>query len=384
MHMDTCTRMMRSAAAFGFGLALVLALLVLLTSNVVADGTVLQPGDIAIIGFNADNPDAYVFVLLRDVAASTAITFTDNGWTAAGAFRATEGTAIWTASTALSAGTVVSGPIGTMLFSTAGDQILAYQGLDSNPSFVYALNSEAASWQADSTSSNTSALPTGLVDGETAAALVEIDNAKYDASNGTSGTKAELLALVSNPSNWTGNDVERLDLTFAPFDVSTPSANLLLSKSVTPETDVIPGSTVTYTIRLENSGNQVASGVLLTDSLPSEADLASLVTAPSGTSAVDDVITWSGDVGVAEVLTWTFTAAVTGTQGATVIEGGMGIDFRDGVIELRTGEMVVVPRGVEHRPFAEDECLILLVEPAGTINTGDAGGELTAKDGSWI
>ena len=53
-------------------------------------------------------------------------------------------------------------------------------------------------------------------------------------------------------------------------------------------------------------------------------------------------------------------------------------------LTLRKGEMSVVPRGVEHKPFAEEECLILLVEPAGTANTGDAGGKRTAKDGVWI
>lgn len=46
--------------------------------------------------------------------------------------------------------------------------------------------------------------------------------------------------------------------------------------------------------------------------------------------------------------------------------------------------MFVVTKGVEHRPFAEKECRIMLVEPAGTINTGDAGGERTAEDNVWI
>ena len=67
-----------------------------------------------------------------------------------------------------------------------------------------------------------------------------------------------------------------------------------------------------------------------------------------------------------------------------VLDGQMAIDFRDGRVDLKTGEMLVVPKGVEHKPFAEDECKILLVEPAGTINTGDAGGELTAEDDVWI
>ena len=67
-----------------------------------------------------------------------------------------------------------------------------------------------------------------------------------------------------------------------------------------------------------------------------------------------------------------------------VLEGEMRIEFRDGEVDLRTGEMFVVPKGVEHKPCAERECRILLVEPVGTVNTGDAGGELTAKDIAWI
>lgn len=67
-----------------------------------------------------------------------------------------------------------------------------------------------------------------------------------------------------------------------------------------------------------------------------------------------------------------------------VLDGEMVIDFRDGRVDLKTGEMLVVPKGVEHKPLAEEECKILLVEPAGTINTGDLGGELTAEDDVWI
>ena len=67
-----------------------------------------------------------------------------------------------------------------------------------------------------------------------------------------------------------------------------------------------------------------------------------------------------------------------------VIDGAMRIDFRDGSVELTTGELFVVPKGVEHKPFAETECRIMLVEPAGTVNTGDAGGSLTAADDVWI
>ena len=67
-----------------------------------------------------------------------------------------------------------------------------------------------------------------------------------------------------------------------------------------------------------------------------------------------------------------------------VIQGSMQIDFRDGCVELGAGEMVVVPKGVEHKPWAEKECHVLLVEPAGTVNTGDAGGERTTKNEVWV
>ena len=66
-----------------------------------------------------------------------------------------------------------------------------------------------------------------------------------------------------------------------------------------------------------------------------------------------------------------------------VLKGELRIDFRDGSVTLKEGEMVVVPKGVEHKPFAAKECKILLVEPAGTVNTGDAGGSQTAQD-EWI
>jgi len=67
-----------------------------------------------------------------------------------------------------------------------------------------------------------------------------------------------------------------------------------------------------------------------------------------------------------------------------VIEGEMRIEMRDGSVALEAGELFVVPRGVEHRPVAEHECRVLLIEPRGVVNTGDAGGELTAEVDLWI
>lgn len=67
-----------------------------------------------------------------------------------------------------------------------------------------------------------------------------------------------------------------------------------------------------------------------------------------------------------------------------VLSGRLEIQFRDGGVWLNEGEMFVVPRGLEHRPVAEQECQILLVEPAGTVNTGDVVSEKTAANDVWI
>ena len=67
-----------------------------------------------------------------------------------------------------------------------------------------------------------------------------------------------------------------------------------------------------------------------------------------------------------------------------VLDGELRIDFRDGAVQLRAGEMYVVPRGVEHKPFAARETQVLLIEPRGVLNTGDQGGERTAPNDVWI
>jgi len=63
-----------------------------------------------------------------------------------------------------------------------------------------------------------------------------------------------------------------------------------------------------------------------------------------------------------------------------VLAGHLTIQLRDRDIELGPGELFVVPRGVQHCPKADDEAHVLLIEPIGTPNTGDAGGELTATE----
>jgi mannose-6-phosphate isomerase-like protein (cupin superfamily) len=67
-----------------------------------------------------------------------------------------------------------------------------------------------------------------------------------------------------------------------------------------------------------------------------------------------------------------------------VVDGAMAIEFRDGRVDLKTGEMFVVPRGVEHKPLAPEECRVMLIEPRGVVNTGDAGGAMTAQNDVWV
>tara|TARA_B100002051_G_scaffold255850_1_gene271855 strand:- start:99 stop:461 length:363 start_codon:yes stop_codon:yes gene_type:complete len=68
-----------------------------------------------------------------------------------------------------------------------------------------------------------------------------------------------------------------------------------------------------------------------------------------------------------------------------VIDGSMVIEFRDGKVQLDKGEMYVVPKGVEHRPYADKECKVILIEPKGIVNTGDAdSGTMTAENDVWI
>ena len=67
-----------------------------------------------------------------------------------------------------------------------------------------------------------------------------------------------------------------------------------------------------------------------------------------------------------------------------VVDGSLSIQLRDGDLHLTQGELCVIPAGVEHKPSAASECQILMVEPFGTLNTGDAGGDRTIEEIEWI
>ncbi len=67
-----------------------------------------------------------------------------------------------------------------------------------------------------------------------------------------------------------------------------------------------------------------------------------------------------------------------------VHKGSFVMEYRDRKVALKAGDIHVVPKGVEHRPVAAEECEIVMIEPAGTLNTGDAGGERTVAEPEWV
>ncbi|MBL4577615.1 MAG: hypothetical protein JKX74_04030, partial [Flavobacteriales bacterium] len=205
-------------------------------------------GDIAITGFNADNlpDDQFSIVVLTTLAAGEEIFFTDNGWLAAGGFRTGEGVLTWTVpGGGLTCGTevtftnnapwtVTAGTVsltGSFLLNVTGESIIAYTGTLNCPTNLFAINDVAGGgWDADATDAQTSALPSGLVDGNTAIALVHIDNSKYDCSTST-GSAAVLRAAIANNANWAGDNSAQVSLpptcTFSctcPEPVTAPDA----------------------------------------------------------------------------------------------------------------------------------------------------------------
>ena len=67
-----------------------------------------------------------------------------------------------------------------------------------------------------------------------------------------------------------------------------------------------------------------------------------------------------------------------------VIEGKMGIEFEDQTVELSEGEMIVIPKGKKHKPYADKEAKIMIIEPKGITNTGDITNDFTAENDQWV
>jgi hypothetical protein len=233
----------------------IVCVLIVLTTATSAQAA-LNAGDIAFVMYNADaSPsDTVAFVALVDIPAGEQINFTDNGWTSSNSWRTGEGVQTYTAPAGgLSKGTVVTLQLTapSLTLGTGGDQIIAYQGAST---MIAALNNDGNGvWQANATSGATSALPQGLVNGTTAVALVEIDNARY---NGVlTGSRDELLAAINNNANWERNDTTAYTWTRGSLSVADDA--------------VVPGSmaAVSHVATLTGSvasGNVTVSGVVPT------------------------------------------------------------------------------------------------------------------------
>jgi len=183
--------------------------------------TTLTPGDIAVIGFNGDDPDVIKFVNLVNVAAGTQVKFTDNGWNGT-ALTTAEGTDTWTAATDFAAGTVHTLTPTTISLGTTGDQILVYQGASTAPSFIFGLSSRA--WVTGSVNTTTSRRPSALTVGSTALAFsTERDNGAYTIVT-NNAPKATLLSSIANQNNWNRTDTRIATFPAWTFAFGTMSA----------------------------------------------------------------------------------------------------------------------------------------------------------------
>ncbi|CAI8200587.1 MAG: Uncharacterised protein [Formosa sp. Hel1_33_131] len=242
-------------------------LISLITTIVSYGQTSLLAGDLVVTSLIADGNDRFEFIPLVDLSVGTVIYFTETGWNATtNSWRKddlTEGVVQYTAPTAITRGTVISieedaisngqinlpsdGSVSISNFgnsfwlSTSGDQIIAFQGTpppgwDGSgtnpfpaPNFIFAITSHSTAWH-DATSTNITAIPSGLTNGLTAVAAGsaegssnEYDNIYYDADTNplTGKTKTEILALVGNVANWIGNDTEPTAWKISNFSLSS-------------------------------------------------------------------------------------------------------------------------------------------------------------------
>jgi len=219
--------------------------------------TTLTVGDLALIGYSADTAGkSFSFVLLTAVEAGTVISFTDNGWLAAGGFRAGEGVYTYTAGAGgAAAGTVitVTGLTGSLNPSTSGDQIIAYQGSGASATPLFALDFADGNtiYAGDATNSNTSAIPAGLATGSTALAF-GTDNGAYVGT--TTGTRAEILSAIGNSANWSLDDGVPVPYKtgFTVTDGGAPSANVSISDVTLSEGDS-GDQVMTFTVTRTNT-----------------------------------------------------------------------------------------------------------------------------------
>lgn len=209
--------------------------------------TVLQPGDVAVIGYNFKDPDQFSFIFLRDVAAGTVLRITDCGYDATlSAFRIGEGILTYVVPVnGLKAGSIVTYPDDSGFISQGisgffglaldGDQLIFFQGTFMTPSCIYALNIMNGGWSDSLLNNNTTALPPGLTDGISAHTFSKIVNSRLNCT-GVAIEQNLFLSQIAEESRWERSITNRVALP----DITCDYSVLALEQTATE--DLIPSS----------------------------------------------------------------------------------------------------------------------------------------------
>lgn len=185
--------------------------------------TTLQPGDVAVIGYNFKDPDQFSFIFLKHVVAGTVLLITDSGYDATtSAFRVGEGYLTYTVPAGGKrageivtypddAGFVQKGVSGFFGLTVDGDQLIFFQGTFSSPAFIYALTVSQTGWQSTMIDNNTTNLPPGLIDGVTALSQSEMVNSRLNCT-GVALDKSLFLTQITDEARWDRSNTTRVGL----------------------------------------------------------------------------------------------------------------------------------------------------------------------------
>lgn len=185
--------------------------------------TTLQPGDVAVIGYNFKDPDQFSFIFLKHVVAGTVVLITDSGYDATtSAFRAGEGYLTYTVPAGGKrageivtypddAGFVQKGVSGFFGFSADGDQLIFFQGTFLSPVFIYALTVSNDDWTSNTINNNNSNLPPGLTDGVSALWQSKIVNSRLNCT-GVALDKSLFLTQITDEARWDRSNTTRVSL----------------------------------------------------------------------------------------------------------------------------------------------------------------------------
>lgn len=259
--------------------------------------TVLVAGDIAVIAYQADNPDQFAFLTMVDINPGTRVSFTDNGWNGS-ALSTNENTIVWEAPLAgVEAGTVVTFADGVDFSvgakisgsfngaSTSGDQLLVYQGTAGSPTFIYGLSTNT--WiTTGSPTSNQSYLPSGLVNGVSARDFTSHQDNSYFTAVSTTGTQEEILAAIGNVANWTRSNTRFSSLPTWSFTIGSEVIDPLFTD---PTLNAVISDQPAGVKRLSFTGIPGrVYGIQRSDDLTTWTQIDTVTTPPGGAVTFDD------------------------------------------------------------------------------------------------